>query len=274
MQKMILLCLLSLPGHLFAGESSIEFARSIDNNGNQDTAVALEFGLSSDALLYLSVARNRSITDVSQKNVSDVRIGYEGDPAEDIFYGIEWSGWGAPNDLVVSSLRGSINVQSDTWLNQLVPQLRTIRFYITIGSNPYLDVTSPGFQYSATYLGWENWKLSISYMLNLYSRNLTILASDPRVLLFFSPTTLDLASGFEYSQFGIDVGYRQKWGDIAWANRTSRSAIDFSLIRTNVLRAGWNLSPSWYLGLQTGRSVSELDSRAVNFLAWSARYYW
>jgi len=247
-----------------------------DGQGTLDSYIDLEIGFKS-WLLNFFYAENNTPYDKTSTDTRSYLLGVSSNPINDFFIGGEYGYWGRNGELTINSLAGVMGLNFSDWSVSLLPQLRAIKLY-TIGRLasriPQINIGSPGYGVNATYYGFADWIFSAGYFLNYYSENLRRLADSPLIIYIFSPSTLQLASGFEKSGLTFDATYILNHGTIGVDLLRSRSAIDNSVSNVIATSASWDLFSAWQLQLRIGAQGVSYDDSIISFAGLAVSYRW
>lgn len=125
----------------------------------------------------------------------------------DVSTGFEYRYWGQSGELQTHSFIGRLQSYSENGSVLIKPRLNWIVLYTLIPALPVIDILSPGGEIVFDRYHGENWLSSWTVGLNFYSKDTSKLSSNNKVLLVFSPRTLELASSFNKFYIYYDLSY-------------------------------------------------------------------
>jgi hypothetical protein len=236
-----------------------------------------------NTMLYASVSGAR-IKDGSntEKTSSGFNLGLTSDPNAIFSGGLEVDSWGLRDSLTVSTLRAPLSWQPNNWRLGLTPGTGIIRFpsITVLGRTRDYEIEFQSLTYQVGYFGFKNWSLKLGATHFEYSEDISRL-SGPIISLFFSDSTIGLASGLLNRSFNLSGKYNFEKFDFGLTIAQSESAFDKQTYNQSSLDFEYYISHSWswnsFIGSSqpSGKSASNLNtSGKTNFLGVGLTYNW
>jgi hypothetical protein len=254
---------------------SLEFTTDDDGGWSRQLAASLASPLALQFNLLYGVSTVSS--SAGELNPDFWSLGFASDPLNSLSLDFSYDYWGTDDDLTIEGLRLSISYNAEDFSLSLIPQQRSVRFYLRDWVRPYLayvDVDSEDIGIAFSYYGLTDWILSAEYFHYRYAADLTVLAEDFRALLIFPLTTLELASGLYSHHVSVSATRLHALGEIGcqWFHATS--AVDGSHADVAALYTSVELSPEWMLRLQGGMQQVDYADDSVLFFGMGLERLW
>ena len=197
----VILCIL---GSITSVNSAEIFSNRISVEKGGDSAQAdyyfIDAGFDFDDL-SLSFGYGES-DDQYETTILDTKtkqISISSDPLSDNSVSLSYSDWGQDGEINIRTMAIGFVTNAGNWSFSLSPKRREIELRTFLALRPVINLNSSGVNAGISYYG-KGWSVGINHINNSYSRDVSIFASDPRLILIFSSATLDHASGFEKSK--------------------------------------------------------------------------
>jgi len=247
--------------------SSLNLEHSSDDTGSDDTHLDLSLDLPISGTVYGSYGQSKlSETNGVNLDTTDYSLGIETDPLADFGVGVEGSYWGQSGSLEIVTKQVNLFANTHDAAFMVSPRVREIYVFTAGLLSKFKDsvtVESQGAEFSADYYGVTPWSFGVSWLTNDYDKNVSALASDPRLLLLLSPSTLILASGFESHRTTLRTGYSFDWGSIELEAFRSHSAVDGSNANYRSITLYCPSDKDWQLYLGYGKQSQDTNSDDV-----------
>ena len=192
------------------------------------------------------------------------QISISSDPLNDSSVSLSYSDWGQEGEINISTIAIGFVRNLGDWSFSLSPKSRKIELRTLFAFRPVINLDSSGVDLGVVYYG-KGWSMGLDYSKNNYSRDVSILATDPRLVLIFSPATLDHASGVEKNRTSADITYLLKWGSIGADHSRSISAVDDSVSTSTALSIHYKVNRSWSVRLRGGQTDNSFSTQTTNF---------
>ena len=192
-------------------------------------------------------------------------LGIETDSLAELGVGFDAGYWGQADSLEIITKQIHLYINPIDWALSISPRIRNIFIYTTgrFARIPdSIDVESTGVEFSADYYGFAPWTVGASWLHNDYDKDISKLSNETRLLLLLSlsPSTLNLASGFESHRSSLRIGYEFNWGSIEVEGSRSHSAIDASDAIYRSITVYWPADKDWQLYLGYGKQTVDNNS--------------
>ena len=261
---------------------SLEF--SGDSNKGRQSALALDLYLFKNTLLYLSGGSSRIVDEDNneeEKTSTNFNLGVVSDPNALFSGGLEYDFWGLKDDLTVKTLRVPLAIKLKDWRFALTPGSGEVELpTVVILSQPRTfssEVTSLSYQIS--YSGLKNWLFKIGGANYEYEENVSAL-SGPIISLFFSDSTISLASGLLERSFNLGLKYSFTDFDFGFMASQSESAFDNQVYNQGQIDIEYFVNEEWSLmGFLGSTRPEDEDSSSdtaekTSFLGLGFSYNW
>lgn len=251
-----------------------------DEDGGSNTYVDLDLTLPANARLRLSTAESRTAGKSSDITTRSYLVGVASDPLALFSAGVEFEHWGDEGDLVSDTWRLDLGLNGERWAFHVRPQRRTHTLYtdpaVPCAVCPArIEVESRGVAVDAAYFSEGPWSANAGYAKHDYDDKLSGITTHPRLAnLLFTPTTLNLANGFQDYQVSLGVSYAESWGVAAYDWVKSVSKLDGAVTYVNTASFSRSLAEQWRLRLSAGWQVAEDSNDSLAFGGLGLTYSW
>ncbi|MCG7903851.1 MAG: hypothetical protein JAY60_15680 [Candidatus Thiodiazotropha weberae] len=168
-------------------------------------------------------------SDQAQLETDYYSLGVTTDPLAEIAVSAGFEEWGDDEALTIETLWLGFTMNLGDFSVTLMPQQRDIRLQVTEWYRrraDHVDLESRDIGLMLDYYAADGWLFHGSYFNYDYSKNISRLDEDYRVVYIFPLDTLDLASGLDDYRYSIGIGklLGEMNIDLAWSR--GRSAVD------------------------------------------------
>lgn len=249
-----------------------------DSEAGSDYYIEADLSSETGPQLLLAADSSVSATSTSETTTNSYLMGLYNNPAKALEFGVDYEYWGNSDELVTNTVRATLGWHRDNLSIRLRPQYRNITLYTRqlamMNRRLSVDTSSTGLGIQFRYYRMSPLILSVGHLRNHYDANLSGLATGLLPRYIFSPTTLDLAYGFERDRSYVDISVDFKYAKPGVEWWQSRSAVDNSEVTVYTAYASKRLSKSWKMRLEAGRETSgnTTDDIAIAGLGFS--YLW
>lgn len=192
------------------------------------------------------------------------QFSFSSNPLSDISTSMGYSEWGQEGEINIRSYRLDFVFNTGNWSLSVGPQTRDIEVHTLLMFIPVIDMDSNGTNLGISYYG-ARWNIGLNYSEHDYSRNVAILATDPRLGLIFSPVTMEHAYGFEKNRISTDFGYLLNWGSMGMDYLHSVSAVDDSVSTATAIYMRYKIDNNWNISLRGGQSDNSFSMQKTTF---------
>jgi hypothetical protein len=251
-----------------------------DEDGGDNLALDLDLTLPANGRLVLSAGESRTASDGVTITTRSYLIGLNSDPLAPFAAGLEAEHWGDKDALVSDTLRLVLTLNGEHWSLSLRPQRRTHTLYTDPllpcpACQPRYEVQSTAVAVDASYFSDGPWSLSAGYTRHEYDRDVSNLARYPRLARFlFTPTTLNLANGFQDYRLSLGASYAATWGLVGYDWLKSVSKVDGAVTYVNTVSVATDLSAQWSLRLHGGWQQDGATNQSLGFGGAGLSYSW
>jgi hypothetical protein len=254
-----------------------------DEDGGRNVYLDLDLTLPGDARLLLAAGESRTSGDSTDITTRSYLIGFGSDPLAPLSAGVEFEHWGDEGDFVSDTWRLNLGLNGERWSLNVRLQERTHTLYtdpdptclLCPPVRSHYEIDSSGAGIDAAYYSDGPWSFNASYMEHDYDRDVSNFSRHPRFFsLFFAPTTLDLANGFQDHQYSFGVSYARAWGALSVDWLESVSAVDDAVTHVHTLSFSKPFAERWRLRLHAGRQVDEDTGDSLVFGGLGLTYSW
>ncbi|MCG8016664.1 MAG: hypothetical protein JAY97_10650 [Candidatus Thiodiazotropha sp. 'RUGA'] len=199
-------------------------------------------------------------SDQAQLETDYYSLGFTTDPLAEVAISAGFEEWGDEDALTIETLWLGFTFNLGDLSVTLMPQQRDIRLQVSEWRRrraDHVDLESRDFGLMLSYFAADGWVFSGSYFNYDYSKNISRLDEDYRVIYVFPLDTLDLASGLEDYRYSIGIGklIGEISVDLDWSR--SRSAVDGNYATVTSLLFDIPLNDQFSLNLMGG--VQDVD---------------
>jgi len=258
---------------------------SVDSDGGQSLSFNANLAIGTWQHLILGLVGNDQTLAASgeQLETNTYLIGYTIDLKSNGSLGVEYEQWGDEGELITDTIRLPLGWDAQNWSFTLMPQRREILLDTERGRQ--FEVTSNGLALDIDYLGFDQWFLGVSYLINDYSEDLVAARHNARdfcvnrtIRIF--PCLEIVASYFnrlqsvtDNNQLSLAASYYAGANTVGISWQRNESEIDASLTYATTLHLSTDLLDSWSLTLIVGQQYN-VDNSTTEFIGGSLSYFW
>lgn len=264
--------------HAADDPSYISLDWSSDKNGNHENYVDLDLALPKHGRFYLSTSRAYNEDENVGVETRSVLLGLGSDPLKSFSIGGEVEHWGNKDYLESDTVRFSFSFNQPAWSLMFRPQWRTITLYTDPAipcalCPPKVEIGSNGLAIDGRYFSNGPWGLSLGYTRHNYDRDVTALARYPILELVFSPSTLDLAYGFQDYRTSFGAYYDFKKVTLTFNQTKSVSKVDGLATYVSTLGVSASLMKNLRGRISVGSQRTE-DDDPLGFVGTGLTFSW
>ncbi len=236
-----------------SNSSSVSVEIGSDEQGNKNTAVAVDLSLDNTKQIMFGAGRSVVPTGADTINNNFLYFGLSKELSEDwkVTGMIEYSGQKDEFSMVSTSV--PVRFTQDTYFLEVVPAIRTIS--LSTQNNKKLFVNSTALGLKAGWFIGKYFRLSGSAYSYSYSRDVSKLATFQSTR-YFNEKTLLLSSGLLKRSYNMETGLDFDSFSISAGKNRSVSAIDNSNSDYIYTVLDYYLSDSWSLSLLYGEYLN------------------
>jgi hypothetical protein len=185
--------------------------------------------------------------------------------------------WGDDDALTIETRWLGLGLNVGNFSITLIPQQRDIRLQVLQWFQrfvPYVDLESRDIGLSLSYFGPDGWVISSSYFKYDYSKDVSSLGEDYRVIFIFPLNALDLASGLDQYRYSLGIGrlIDDINIDLDWTR--SRSAVDNNDASVTSLSGDFPLTDQFSLNLMGGMQEVDYSDDRIMFASLGFTLSW
>ncbi len=225
----------------------------------------------------LSLGESRVESDEAQLQTDFHYLSLSTDPLAELSLAVGYEDWGDDDALTIRARWLGLTLNLGDFSLTLIPQQRDIRLQVLQWFQRYLshvDLESRDIGLNLSYFAPDGWVFSASYFDYDYSKDVSRLNDDYRVIFIFPLDTLDLASGLDSHRYSLGVG--RLVGDINlgldWTR--SRSAVDGNDSTVVSLSGDFPLDDRFMLNLAGGWQDVDYNQDQILFANLGLTYSW
>ncbi len=255
-----------------ATHGSMEIQYSQDSSETRDKFIYLDAGITSKTSLRVNAGNSSSPAIAGGIDLDYWGIGVAHRWNNIFDSGLVFSSYGQGKQIKIDSIEARLQWSSSNWAFSIKPQLKQIELFIT-GPNRTVKANGTGAGLTLAYYGIKNWEYSLSYTAYHYTRDLSRLATLPRLIAKLSAKALTGASALRDSSASVDITCQFPLTDIYLSYGQSKSAIDkttSSITSTGITL--YQLDP-FKIGFEAG-SVSSVVDTASYYGGFTLGYLW
>ncbi len=261
----------------FRPVSSITIDTSHADNGDTTRAFSADFARDGGEHILLNAQTTTTAVLRDDISINDWQLGFSNDVLSDYTFAMSYAQSNAADSLSIHTLQLQFGINlAAHWLT-LAPQTRSIRMYLQgglPGAPDFVDLDSHGYAASWNYFAVSDWRFSLRYQANNYSRNVSALDSVPRLIYLFTPSALSLASSFTEREWSADSSFNATPGVFALNWQQARSAIDQGITTTVRVQFVRQLDAAFEASLQAGNTATSSAGQRYDFYGIGLTYYW
>ena len=220
----------------------------------------------------------------SSLDTMEVRAGISGDFRDDFTYSVNYSIWGAPNQISTNTLGLEVKWIGDRWITGIQPQLRIIDVPVEIdaqirkeegnGAPSQVLVSDPSLTATLSYIGWDPWTIKFMGAYFAYSLPLAEIFST-NLSRFFSSSSVNGANNFNEMEASIEVNYGFKYFSIGFEYMYAISALDYTVQPTYTGKTTYFFIKDLDVELDGGQTPGVgIGSPPVDFVSLGLTTYW
>lgn len=236
-----------------SNSSSISIDIGSDEQGNKNTAVAVDLSLNNSKQIMFGMGKNEVLSGAETINNNFLYFGLSKKVSEDwkVTGMIEYSGLNDQFSMVSTSV--PVRFTQDSYFLEVIPALRTISLSTLNNKNLFVSSTALGVK-AGWYIG-KYFRLSGSAYSYAYSRDVSKLATFTSTR-YFNEKALVLSSGLLKRSYNMEAGLDFDSFSISAGKNRSVSAIDNSNSDYIYTVFDYYLSDSWSLSLLYGEYLN------------------
>ncbi|MES9970620.1 MAG: hypothetical protein ABW092_11350 [Candidatus Thiodiazotropha sp.] len=240
--------------------SSLAITLGVDDADGWSRQLDLSLAAPLDTRFDLSMGESRVESDEAQLETDFHGLSFTTNPLAEMSLSLGYEDWGDDDALTIETLWFGLNFNLGNFSLALMPQQRDIRLQVLQWFQrqvPYVDLQSRDIGLSLTYYAADDWVFNAAYFSYDYSKDVSQLGDDYRVIFIFPLNALDLASGLDEYRYSLAVGRLMDEINIDLDWTRSRSAVDNNTASVISLSADLPLNDQISLNLIGG--IQEVD---------------
>jgi hypothetical protein len=239
----------------------------------------LDLSLAGPLAIQLDLSFGESYVESEEAQLeTDFRhLSLSSDPLAEVSGSIGYEAWGDEDALTIKSRWLGLTLNLGDLSITLMPQQRDIRLQVLPWFRRFvshIDLESHDIGLSLTYFAPDGWIFSTSYFDYDYSKDVSRLNNNNRVIFIFPLNTLDLVSGLDQYRYSFAIGKLVDNIDIGLDWTRSRSAVDGNASTVTTLSGGFPLDDRFRLNLTTGMQDVDYTEEQIFFLNFGLTFSW
>jgi hypothetical protein len=225
----------------------------------------------------LAIGERRVESDEAQLQTDNLSLSLSTDPLEALSITLGYEDWGDDDALTIKTRWFGLGLNLGDFHLSLMPQQRDIRLQVYEWFHryvPHIDLESRDIGLWVSYFGPEDWVFNASYFKYDYSKDVSRLDDNFRVIFIFPLNALDLASGLDEYRYSLGIGkFIDNINiDLDWSR--SRSAVDKNDASVTSLSVDFPLSDQFSLNLIGGMQEVDYSEDRIIFANLGATLSW
>jgi hypothetical protein len=225
----------------------------------------------------LSIGESRVESDEAELQTDYRSLSFSTDPLAQMSLSFGYEDWGDDDALTIETRWLGLGLNLGDFSITLIPQERDIRLQVLRWFQryvPYVDLESRDIGLSLSYFAADSWVFNAAYFKYDYSKDVSRLGDDYRVIFIFPLNALDLASGLDEYRYSLGVGrlIDDISIDLDWTR--SRSAVDNNYASVISLSADLPLSDHFSLALMGGMQEVDYSDDQILFANLGLSFSW
>jgi hypothetical protein len=256
-------------------QSSLGIMLGIDNADGWNRQLDLSLAAPLATRFDLAIGESRVESDEAQPQTDHRSLIISTDPLEKMVFSLGFEDWGDDDALTIETRWLGLSLNLGDFSVTLMPRQRDIRLQVLRWFQrytPHVDLESRDIGLSVSYFGPDGWVFSSSYFKYDYSKDVSRLGDDFRVIFIFPFDALDLASGLDKYRYSLGVGRLIDDIDMDWTR--SRSAVDKNYASLISLSGDVPLTDQFSLILMGGIQEVDYSEDQIVFANLGFTFYW
>jgi hypothetical protein len=258
-------------------QSSLGISLGRDDADGWSRQLDLSLAAPFSTRLDFSLGESQVESDEAQLETDFHYLSLSTDPLAELSLAGGYEEWGDDDALTIRTRWLGLTLNLGDFSITLTPQQRDIRLQVLQWFQRYLshvDLESRDIGLSLIYFAPDGWVISSSYFDYDYSKDVSRLNDNFRVIFFFPLDTLDLATGLDQHRYSLGIG--RLVGDINvdldWTR--SRSAVDGNESTVVSLSGDFPLNDRFMLNLMGGLQDVDYDENQILFANLGLTFSW
>jgi hypothetical protein len=224
-----------------------------------------------------SIGESRVESDEARLQTDYYSLSLGTDPLAEMSLSLGYVDWGDDDALTIKTRWLGLGLNLGDFSLVLMPQQRDIRLQVSRWFQryiPYVDLESRDIGLSLSYFGPDGWIFNASYFKYDYSKDVSSLGEDYRVIFIFPLNALDLASGLDQYRYSLGIGrlIEDINIDLDWTR--SRSAVDNNDASVISLSGDFPLTDQFSLNLMGGMQEVDYSDDRIMFASLGFTLSW